>query len=66
MERDRDRIQVPNALVGGTGLGTGHMTTLTSFNVSAIDNNLHQVESPNGFRNQFDNDINSQEHNELY
>ena len=37
----------PNAIVGGgagTGLGPGHMATLTSFNISAIHNNL--VESP--------------------
>lgn len=61
------------AVVGGgagSGIGPGHMaTTLTSFNVSAIANNPTSIESPRGtggvqiYEN---DDINTQEQNEIY
>ena len=47
LQEVQDAESIPNALVGGgagSGLGPGHMTTLTSFNISAIHNN--QIESP--------------------
>ena len=62
-----NRENRPNAIVGGgagSGLGPGHMTTLTSFNVSAIQN-LH-IESPQTMPQSSDKDMNTQEKKELY